>query len=308
MNIVTAVILKLISVLLFAAMSTLIRITGQHFPLGQVVFFRSAFALVTVVLIYAVRGELRAAVRTRRLPGHILRGSQGIGGMFLNFAALARLPLMDATAISFASPLITVAMAAAILKEKVHVFRWTTVAIGFVGVLVMLWPYLDIWGTIQVGTTERTIGAICALFGAISNAGTVIQTRRLTDTETTSSIVFYFSLICTIAGLCTIPLGWLATAPKEFLMLAATGVLGGLSHILLTESYRDAPASVVAPFDYTAMLWSFLLGYFIFGELPSTYVYVGSAIVIVCGLVVIFRERRLGIAERRILEGPSSAE
>jgi drug/metabolite transporter (DMT)-like permease len=120
--------------------------------------------------------------------------------------------------------------------------------------------------------------------------------------------VFYFSLICTIAGLCTIPLGWLATPPKEFLMLAATGVLGGLSHILLTESYRDAPASVVAPFDYTAMLWSFLLGYFIFGELPSTYVYVGSAIVIVCGLVVIFRERRLGIAERRILEGPSSAE
>ena len=308
MNVVTAVILKLISVLLFAAMSSLIRISGQHFPLGQVVFFRSAFALATVVLIYAWRNELRAAVYTKRLPGHILRGSQGIGGMFLNFAALARLPLMDATAISFASPLITVAMAAAILKEKVHIFRWTTVAIGFVGVVVMLWPYLDIWSIAYVGTTERTIGAICAIVGAVSNAGTVIQTRRLTDTETTSSIVFYFSLICTIAGLCSLPFGWLTPSPKEFAMLVMIGVLGGLSHILLTESYRDAPASVVAPFDYTAMLWSFLLGYFIFGELPSSYVYVGSAIVIVCGLAVIWRERKIGIAEKRIMEGPSSAE
>jgi drug/metabolite transporter (DMT)-like permease len=308
MNIVTAVILKLISVLLFAAMSALIRICGQTFPLGEVVFFRSAFALVTVVLVYAWRRELWAAVYTRRLPGHVLRGAQGIGGMFLNFAALSRLPLMDATAISFASPLITVAMAAVILKEKVHAFRWTTVVIGFAGVVVMLWPYLDIWGMVEVGSGARTVGAICAIVGAVSNAGTVIQTRRLTDTETTSSIVFYFSLICTIAGLCSWPFGWASPSPKEFVMLAMIGVLGGLSHILLTESYRDAPASVVAPFDYTAMLWAFLLGYFIFGELPSAHVYFGAGIVIACGLVVIWRERKLGIAEKRILEGPSSAD
>jgi drug/metabolite transporter (DMT)-like permease len=308
MNIVTAVILKLISIVLFAGMSALIRYCGPKFPLGQIVFFRSAFALLTVVIVYAWRRELRAAVYTRRLPGHILRGGQGIGGMFLNFAALSRLPLMDATAISFASPLITVAMAAVILKEPVHLFRWTTVAIGFVGVVVMLWPYLDIWGTIQIGSAERTAGALCAIVGAISNAGTVIQTRRLTDTETTSSIVFYFSLICTVAGVCTLPFGWSLPTPAEFVMLAMIGVLGGLSHILLTESYRDAPASVVAPFDYTAMLWAFLLGYFIFGELPSAYVYFGAAIVVACGLAVIFRERKLGIAEKRVLEGPSSAD
>jgi drug/metabolite transporter (DMT)-like permease len=129
-NLAIAIALKLTSVLLFAAMSTFIRITGQTFPLGQVIFFRSAFAILPVVLIYTWRNELRAAVVTQRPFGHLLRGSQGIAGMFLNFAALARLPLMDATAISFASPLITVALAAVVLKERVHAYRWSAVAFG----------------------------------------------------------------------------------------------------------------------------------------------------------------------------------
>ncbi|HWM49383.1 MAG TPA: DMT family transporter [Xanthobacteraceae bacterium] len=308
MNLATGISLKLASVLLFAMMSALIRLAGQKFPLGEIVFFRSAFAILPVVLIYAWRRELAAAVITRRPLGHLARGSQGILGMFLNFAALARLPLMDATAISFASPLITVAMAALILKERVRIYRWSAVSVGFAGVIVMLWPYLDVWGMFYVGSTERTIGALCALAGAISNAGTVIQTRRLTDTETTSSIVFYFSLICAVAGLCTLPFGWLATTPAEFLMLAMIGIIGGLSHILLTESYRYAPASLVAPFDYTAMLWAFVLGYVMFGELPTLFVYFGAAIVVACGLFVLWRERQLGVKRSRVLEGPPASE
>jgi drug/metabolite transporter (DMT)-like permease len=235
-----------------------------------------------------------------------MRGGQAIVGMFLNFAALTRLPLMDATAIGFASPLITVAFAALILKERVRIYRWSAVVVGLLGVIVMLWPYLDVWGTFYVGTTERTIGAICAIAGAFSNAGTVIQTRRLTDTETTSSIVFYFSLICAIAGLCTLPFGWLAASPSEFFMLAMIGIIGGLSHILLTEGYRYAPTSLLAPFEYTSMLWAFLLGYLIFGELPSAFVYFGAAIVVVCGLFVLWRERRA--KEPRVLEGPTATE
>ncbi len=308
MNVATGILLKLASVLLFAGMSALIRMAGQKFPLGQIVFFRSAFAILPVVLIYAWRRELAAAVITRRPLGHLARGSQAIAGMFLNFGALARLPLMDATAISFASPLITVAMAAVILKERVRVYRWSAVTIGFAGVIVMLWPYLDVWGMVQVGTAERTIGALCALGGAFSNAGTVIQTRRLTDTETTSSIVFYFSLICTIAGLCTLPFGWLSTSPTEFLMLGMIGIIGGLSHILLTESYRYAPASLMAPFDYTAMLWAFLLGWLVFGELPSLFVYLGAAVVVGSGLFVLWRERRIGVKQARLLEGPPASE
>jgi drug/metabolite transporter (DMT)-like permease len=305
MNLATGISLKLASVLLFAAMSALIRLAGQTFPLGQIVFFRSAFAIVPVMLIYAWRNELRAAVVTRRPWGHLARGGQAIIGMFLNFAALTRLPLMDATAISFASPLFTVAMAALILKERVRVYRWSAVAVGLVGVVIMLWPYLDVWSLFYVGTVERTIGAVCAILGAVSNAGTVIQTRRLTDTETTSSIVFYFSLICAIAGLCTFPFGWLAMSGAEIFMMVAIGIIGGLSHILLTESYRHAPTSLLAPFDYTQMIWAFLLGYFVFGELPSLFVYIGSAVVVVCGLFVLWRE---GVHRRRVLEGPQATE
>jgi len=263
MNIGTGIALKLVSILLFSLMSTLIRAAGQKFPLGEVVFFRSAFAILPVVIFYAWRRELASVVITRRPFGHLGRGLQGIAAMFVNFAALARLPLMDATAISFASPFLTVMLAALVLKEKVRRYRWSAVAAGLIGVIVMVWPYLDIQGTFTLGTTERTIGAICALVGAFLNAGTVIQTRRLTESETTSSIVFYFSVICAIAGLATLPFGWLAITLTDFVMLSMIGIIGGMSHLFLTECYRHAPASVVAPFDYTAMIWAFLLGYFV---------------------------------------------
>src|SRR5246500_1586890 len=128
--------LKVASVLLFAVMSSLIRGFGDTVPVGQVVFFRSAFAIVPVVIIYAARGELMAALRTEHPLGHLARGVISVFAMFLSFAALARLPLVDATAISFAAPLITVALAALILKERVRAYRWSAVVIGFVGVLV----------------------------------------------------------------------------------------------------------------------------------------------------------------------------
>jgi drug/metabolite transporter (DMT)-like permease len=297
MNVATGIALKLISVVLFSLMGTLIRAAGQKFPLGEVVFFRSAFAIVPVLVFYAWRRELASVIVTRRPFGHLGRGIQGICAMFVNFAALARLPLMDATAISFASPFITVMLAAVILKERVRRYRWTAIVIGLVGVVVMMWPYLDIKGTITLGTAERTIGAICALTAAFLNAGTVIQTRRLTESETTSAIVFYFSLICALAGLATLPFGWSAITPADFVMLSMIGIIGGMSHLFLTECYRHAPASVVAPFDYTAMIWAFLLGYFVFGELPSIYVYVGSTIVVACGLFVLWRERQINTAE-----------
>src|SRR5262245_24256065 len=143
MNIAKAILLKLASALLFSIMSALIRWLGEVVPLGQVVFFRSAFAIVPVVIIYAVRRELAAAVRTARPFGHVGRGVIGIAGMFLSFGALARLPLASATAIGFAAPLITVALAALILRERVRIYRWLAVAIGLIGVLVMLSPHLN---------------------------------------------------------------------------------------------------------------------------------------------------------------------
>jgi drug/metabolite transporter (DMT)-like permease len=129
----------------------------------------------------------------------------------------------------------------------------------------------------------------------------------LTNTESTSSIVFYFSLICAVAGLATWPFGWITPNGSQLAALIALGVLGGLAHIMLTESYRFASASLIAPFDYTTMLWAFLLGYALFGEVPTKYVFIGASIVAAAGLFVIWRERQLGLRRMRAAEGPPTS-
>jgi drug/metabolite transporter (DMT)-like permease len=305
MNVLKGILLKIISALMFAVMQALVRSLGEAIPVGQVVFFRAAFAIIPVVVIYALRRELAAAIHTSRLLGHAGRGLVGLAGMFFNFAALARLPLAEVTAISFASPLVTVAMAALMLKERVRVYRWSAVGVGFIGVIVMLTPHLEP-SHIAAHTTVQTLGAAFALGGAFTNAAAVIQTRRLTDTETTSSIVLYFSLMCAIGGLLSLPFGWAMPDGWQLAALITTGILGGTAHLLLTESYRYAPASVVAPFDYTAILFSFLLGYWMFGEVPTAIVIVGAAIVVAAGLFVLWRERQLGLRRARAAEGPPS--
>ena len=303
MNTGKGIVLKLISAVLFAVMSALIRYLGVRYPIGEVVFYRSAFAIVPIILIYAWRGELAATVRTERPLCQLNRGALSVVGMFCNFGALARLPLVESNAISFTSPLFSVAFAALFLKERVRIYRWSAVIVGFIGVLVVLAPHLS--GdelSIAMASATSVGGVIYAIAGSITNAGTMIQTRLLTQSETTSSIVFYFSLICAIAGLVTWPFGWIAPTGREFLILACIGFLGGTGHIVLTESYRHAAASVVAPFDYTSMILALILGYVMFGETPTVMIVIGSAIIAAAGLFVIWRERQLALKRRRDAE------
>jgi drug/metabolite transporter (DMT)-like permease len=299
MNAGRGIVLKLVSAVLFAMMSALIRYLGARYPIGEVVFFRSAFALVPVLVVYAWRGELMAAVRTENPLGQASRGALSIFGMFCNFGALARLPLIEANAIGFTSPLIGVALAALVLKERVRIYRWSAVTIGFIGVLVVLAPHLS--GeelTIAMASAASSAGIVYAIAGSITNAGTMIQTRHLTKSDRTSSIVFYFSLICALSGLATWPLGWIAPTQSEFAVLIAIGFFGGMGQILLTESYRYAAASVVAPFDYTSMIWALVLGYAMFGETPTVMIVLGAAIIAGAGLFVIWREHQLALKYR----------
>jgi drug/metabolite transporter (DMT)-like permease len=308
MNTGKGIFLKLVSAVLFALMSALIRYLGARYPIGEVVFYRSAFAILPVMAIYAWRGELAAVVRTERPLGQAGRGVLSIVGMFCNFGALARLPLIEANAISFTSPLISVALAALILKERVRIYRWSAVIVGFIGVLVVLAPHLS--GdelTIAMASGASVAGLIYALAGSVCNAGTMIQTRRLAQSETTSSIVFYFSLSCSLAGLVTWPFGWISPTGGEFTVLICIGLLGGTAHILLTESYRYASASVVAPFDYTSMIWALVLGYAMFGETPTPMIVAGSAIIAGAGLFVIWREQQIARAHRQELQGIAAA-
>jgi drug/metabolite transporter (DMT)-like permease len=304
MNLFRAILLKLISALLFAMMAVLVRYLGERYPVGQVVFFRSAFAVVPVVLIYAWRGELEAAIRTGRPFRHLGRGLTAMGSMFCNFSSLARLPVVDATAISFLAPLITVGMSAVFLKERVRIYRWSAVAVGFVGVLVMLAPQLDLARSAAAATGAA--GAAFGLVATLFTAASTIQTRALTKSETTSSIVLYFSVICALGGLLTLPFGWIMPDWRDLAALMMTGIIGGLAHIVLTESYRLAPASLIAPFDYTSMLWALLLGFLVFGELPGVPVYIGACIIAGAGLFVIWRERQLGLQRARAAERAES--
>ena len=300
MNPARGIAFKLISAALFAVMQALVRYLGSRYPIGQVVFYRSAFAIIPVVLVYAWRGELAAVVRTERPLGQAGRGVLSIAGMFFNFGAVARLPLVESNAIAFSSPLFTVALAALILSERVRVYRWSAVIVGFVGVLVVLSPHLS--GdelTAAIGGATSLIGVVYAICGSLTNAGTAIQTRRLTQSESTSSIVFYFSLSCALAGLATLPFGRVTPSSGEIAALISIGILGGTGHIFLTESYRFASASLVAPFDYTSMIWALVLGYAMFGETPTSEIVLGSAIIAAAGLFVIWRERQLAAMRRR---------
>ncbi len=299
MNTGKGISLKLISAVFFALMSALIRYLGVRYPVGEVVFFRSAFAIAPVMAVYAWRGELMAVVRTERPLGQAGRGALSIVGMFCNFGALARLPLIESNAISFTSPLFCVALAAVVLKERVRIYRWSAVVVGFVGVLVVLSPHFGEELTLAAAGATSLVGVLSGIAGSFANAGTVIQTRRLAQSESTSSIVFYFSLSCALAGLATWPFGWISPTKAEFATLVAIGVLGGSAHLFLTESYRYASASMVAPFDYTTMVWALMLGYLMFGEKPTLAIISGSIIIAAAGLFVIWREHQLALAHRR---------
>jgi drug/metabolite transporter (DMT)-like permease len=304
-NIFAAILLKIASTFFFALMDAFARFAGQTVPVGEVVFFRSAFGIVPVVVFFAWRRELWRALHTTRPTGQAIRGLLGVGGMFSNFASLARLPVADVMAIYFSAPLITVALAALILREQVRIYRWSAVIVGLFGVMLTLAPHLSI-GPAGALSAAAALGCLLAVAGAFFDAGAAIQVRRLTSSESTASIVLYFSLICMVAGLCTLPFGWVWPSGREFAALMLIGVLGGVSHLLLTESFRHAPASLTAPFDYAAILWGIALGYMMFGEIPGPLVIAGALIVVAAGLFVLWRERRLGLQRPQEMEGPAA--
>jgi drug/metabolite transporter (DMT)-like permease len=299
-SVYTAILFKVFSTLCFAVMSAFARGLGETFPVGQVVFFRSAVAFVPVLIFYAWRREVWTAMNTQRPFGHVARGLFGVAAMFCGFAALARVPIADVTAISFSTPLIIVALAGLLLGERVRIYRWSAVIIGLVGVLVILAPHLTF------GVTDISeVGALLAVANAILAAGAYIQIRRLTSSETTSAIVLYYFLISSIVGLATLPLGWVWPDPRHWIGLCLMGVAGGIGQLFMTESYRYAPASLTAPFDYASIIWVVIIGYFAFDEVPGTSVWSGSAIVIAAGLVVIWRERQLSLQRQREREAQS---
>lgn len=289
---------KLASVLVFIVMSTMIKVTAGHVPPGETVFFRSAFAIPVIVAWLAWRGELRTGFATVNPMGHVWRGFAGTVAMGLGFASLAYLPLPEVTALGYAAPLLTVVFAAMFLGEEVRAFRLSAVGLGLVGVMIVLSPRLSVLGGDGAGQREA-FGAMLVLGSAVFAALAQVFVRRLVQTEKTAAIVFWFSLTATCLSLVTLPLGWVVPTPREAMILVGAGLLGGVGQILLTSAYRFADASLVAPFDYASMLFALGFGYFLFDEVPTWTMLGGAALVVAAGILIIWRERQLGLQRGR---------
>lgn len=288
---------KLASVLVFIVMAALIKATAQHVPAGQAVFFRSFFAIPVIVVWLIWRRELSTGLKAKAPMGHVWRGVVGTLAMGLGFAGLGYLPLPEVTAIGYAAPLLTVVFAAMFLGEEVRLFRISAVILGMVGVLIVLAPRLSI-SPDQAGTAEA-LGAMLVLGGAVFAALAQVFVRKLVNTEKTAAIVFYFSLTATVLSLITLPFGWVWPTAQETGLLVISGLLGGLGQILLTSSYREADASLVAPFDYASMLFALAIGYFVFAEVPGMTMLGGAALIVTAGILIIWRERKLGLERAR---------
>jgi len=237
-------------------------------------------------------------LKTANPMGHLWRGMVGTSAMALGFAALGLLPLPEVTAIGYAAPVLTVIFAAMFLGEKIRLLRMSAVVLGLIGVVVIVSPRLTV---LSVATADQmqTIGAILTLMSAVFAALAQVFVRKLVDTEPTAPIVFYFSITASLLSLLTFYFGWVVPTPREAFLLILAGILGGVGQILLTTSYRFAQTSVIAPFEYTSMLLALMIGYWMFDEIPTLTTLMGAGLVIAAGLIIIFRERQLGLKRAR---------
>ena len=280
--------------MLFVTMFSMIKATSQDIPPGEAVFFRSLFAIPVLIIWLVLRGDFPQKLKANDPMGHVWRGLMGTCAMASGFLAIGLLPLPEVVAIGYAAPLLVTMLAAMFLNEKIRLVRFSALLLGLLGVILVLSPRLTVLDA-ELTNRLQTIGALAALMGAVFSALAQVFARKLVATESTGSIVFYFSVMSSTLALLTLPFGWKFPSYYELSLLIIAGLLGGVGQILLTESYRYAEVAVIAPFEYCSIILALLAGYFIFDELPTGIMMAGVALIITAGIIIIERERRLGI-------------
>lgn len=293
----TGILFKIASVAVFVAMQSFIKAAGDV-PAGQIVFYRSFFAIFPILLFLGYQGELRTGFSTNRPLGHIYRGIIGVMSMGLGFFALTRLPLPEAITLNYAQPLLVVAFSAIFLGEPVRAYRWGAVIVGMIGVIIVSWPKLSLASGDGLDNSELA-GVIAALIAAAFSAVAMLQVRSLVATERSATIVLWFSASASVLALLTIPFGWASLTGQQTAFLVLAGVCGGVAQIFMTEGYRYAQASTVAPFEYTSLILGLVVGYAVFSEVPTIHMIIGGLIVIGSGIFIIWRERQLGLQRGR---------
>jgi drug/metabolite transporter (DMT)-like permease len=271
----------LVATACFAIMDSLVKWVAPRIPVMQIVFFRSLFAFVPITLLVLRDGGI-VTLRTRRLGGHARRSLCGVVSLAGFIYAFGHMPLADAVGIGFSAPLFITALSVPLLGERVGIRRWSAVLVGFVGVIVMVRP----------GSGVFDAAAIVALGATMLYALAMIFIRSLGRSESTGAIAFYYTLLCTVIGAAFLPFQWVTPEPVDAALLVAIGLIGGCGQLLITSSYRNAPAAVIAPFDYVSMLYVSVIGYVVWGDVPDGALLIGAVIVVASGLYILHRETR----------------
>jgi drug/metabolite transporter (DMT)-like permease len=281
---VAGIILRLLAATCFAFMAACIKLGHRHgVSTAELGFYRFAFGLPPLIL-WIAWSRNWTVWRTERPLAHVWRATIGLSTMLLGFSALAYLPLAEATTIGFAAPLFAVMLSALVLKEPVGRHRWSAVAIGFAGVLIVMRPDGD----------DLPATGLALAVGAAFGAGIVtITIRQIGRTEGTQTTVLWFSGLATLALGTTLPFVGKLHDAETWAILFALGTAGGLGQLFLTSSLRYAPVPVVVPFDYAQLLWAVLLGWLLFADYSPASTWAGATVIVASGLYTLYHEHRL---------------
>ncbi len=264
-------------------------------PLTELMFFRLLFAVLLITVVLGLQGKLMSALSTKRPMAHFSRSLLAMINMGFTFVAVRFLPLPEAITLQYTQPLFVVALSAIFLSAHVGLFRWGAVAVGFVGVLIITWPKLSLLGSdVSAISHDDLLGVAAAIAAAITIALTLLWVAELVRTEKSTTVAIWMGIYGCGMLLVTLPFGWTWPTLWQVGLLCLSGALGAGGQLALTECLRAAPAATTAPFEYSSLIFASVLGYFAFNELPDTHTLAGSALLIVSGLVILWREQRRG--------------
>ena len=266
------------SVCAFSLMDIIVK-WSVDYPIGQVLFFRGFFGILFYFFIIP-RDRLHNFYQTKRAGLHVLRCLSGLIALVAIFIALRKLPLATVVSISFAAPIFTTIFSIFLLSEKVGIYRWLAVIVGFIGILVITEP----------GISELNIYYIFPIIFCLGLSYVAISIRQLSTTEPVWLISFYFSLSITLLSFLTIPQGWVMPNLQDFILLSLVGIFGGVANLWLGQSYKYSEVSLVTPLKYLALLFAIIFGYFIWGEVPTIKTLLGASLVIISTLIIFRRE------------------
>lgn len=266
---------------LFALMNLFVKLAAETHPVPQVLFFRNAIGMIPVIWLI-LQSRDHSLFKTTNFAGHFVRGFVGFFSMCCVFWSFKMLPLANATAILFASPLILTSLSVVLLDEKVGPHRWVAVIIGLAAVLFMLQP----------AGGANAEGSLIAMSAAILMAFAMISIRKLSATDHPLTIAFYFSVFCTVMSGLWMMADWVNPNALSLLYLLATGLLGGVAQVFMTYAYAKAPAAYVSAFSYFGIVIAATLDLLVWGYVPVWQVLVGSPVVIAAGLYIVWREAK----------------